>query len=140
MLQPAKTGTFRTIPHPTTFSTLYRWSSKSYRRSRCQVHQGNVESPRSSTECSHQSMDRWYPYVYIQAHTHSSQEFQRNRRTFTEKKSRRRYRARRSDKDSDDDLDDFNKDIKEWYSESSDLIRRSGQDFSHLETFNHSAG
>src|SRR6266481_2297969 len=60
-------------------------------RSRCQVYQGNVESPQSSTKCSHQSMDRWYPYVYIQAHTRSSQEFQRNRWTFTEKKSRRRY-------------------------------------------------
>ncbi len=45
-----------------------------------------------------------------------------------------------SDKDSDDDLDDFNKDIKAWYSESSDLIQCSGQDFSHLETFNHSTG
>src|SRR6266481_7323507 len=33
-----------------------------------------------------------------------------------------------------------NKDIKAWYSESSDLIQCSGQDFSHLETFNHSAG
>ena len=49
------------------------------------------------------------------------------------------------DTDEDDKTDqesniNINKNIREWTSESSSLIRRSGQDFSHLEAFNYSTG
>ena len=47
------------------------------------------------------------------------------------------------DTDEDDETDqesDIDKNIQEWTSESSSLIQRSGQDFSHLEAFNYSTG
>ena len=51
------------------------------------------------------------------------------------------------DDEEDDDEDgtedqesDIDKNIKDWASEASYLIQRSGQDFTHLETFNYSAG
>ena len=50
-----------------------------------------------------------------------------------------------SDEDTDEDNEtdqesDIDKNIQEWTSESSSLIRRSGQDFSRLEAFNYSTG
>ena len=41
---------------------------------------------------------------------------------------------------TEDQESDIDKNIKDWVSEASYLIRRSGQDFTHLETFNYSAG
>jgi len=41
---------------------------------------------------------------------------------------------------TEDQESDIDKNIKDWASEASHLIRRSGHDFTHLETFNYSAG
>ena len=44
-----------------------------------------------------------------------------------------------TDEDNETDQEsDINKNIQEWTSESSSLIRHSGQDFSHVEAFNYS--
>src|SRR6266481_9399419 len=119
-LQPAKTGTFQTIPYPTTFSTYIVGIQNLIIEVDAKYIREMLNHPNLQPNAV---INQWiggiFTYTFKLIHI-PAKNFKGTDRLSWRRKGDNDTKPEESDEDSDDDLDDFNKDIKEWYSESSD--------------------